>query len=159
MQSIIGYGFRMLAPDNCLENEYQEIKDIIERACRFAEHQCKAAEQSDLNFALRAGDGMFITISVHNGKAEFAMLDRKNDCLIQECDISMLKKYVDEDKMDLLSYRIENECDAIARGNILNRTTLDQKWRDKHDKEDKVDKYIQETEKVIQQQKRIRHGR
>lgn len=137
MQSILGYGFLLNAPENYPENEYQEIKSNIEKICRFAEQQCKAAEQNNLNFALRAGNQMFITVGVHNGQAEFALLDRENNCLIQECNIMMLKKYVDQNKIDLLAYRIENECDAIAKGNILNRTSLDNAWNIKYDNEKK----------------------
>lgn len=137
MQSILGYGFLLYAPENYPENEYQEIKSCVENVCRFAEHQCKAANQDNLNFALRVGDKMFITVSVHNGQSEFALFDRENNCLIQKCNIVMLKKYIDQSKMDLLTYRIENECKAIARGSILNRASLDRIWNAKYGEEEK----------------------
>ena len=140
MQTILGYGFLLDAPGNYPENEYQEIKNSIEKICRFAEYHCKAIKQNNLNFALRAGEKMFITVSVHNGQAEFALLDRKNNCLIQKCSIVMLKRYVDQSKMDLLAYRIENECNAIEKGSVLNRASLDYIWNAKYGEEEKQKK-------------------
>ena len=59
----------------------------------------------------------------------------------------MLKKYVDQNKIDLLAYRIENECDAIAKGNILNRTSLDNAWSIKYDNEKKREEETVDFEK------------
>lgn len=132
MQSILGYGFLLKAPDDYPEGEYQETKAMVENLCKNAWKQCLNAKIEKMNFAIYAQDDIFITLSYRNEQIEFALFESSNKEIIQECSIFDFKKYVNNGRMDAFEYRIENECNAIRKGNILKRESLDASWEKKY---------------------------
>ena len=49
MQSILGYGFLLKAPDDYPEGEYQETKAMVENLCKNAWKQCLNAKIEKMN--------------------------------------------------------------------------------------------------------------
>jgi len=132
MQSERGQGFLLIAPAVYPEDEYQELKASIEKICRKAEKICIESNVDNLNFALLAREEIFITVSVREKNAQFALYDKGNNKLIQECTIYEYKRNVNQFRLDLLEYRIENECRAVANGHVLSRENLDAAWMEKY---------------------------
>ena len=131
MQSLPGYGFLLKAPQQYYEAEYQELKGSVEKICQYAENECKKAGISNINFAIYVKESTFITIGIKNNMAEFALFDNASSSLIQECSIYDFKKYVTEQRLDLFMCRIEKECKAVKRGQVLDRRKLDDVWNNK----------------------------
>lgn len=137
MQTERGYGFLLKAPQNYPEAEYQKYKALIEKVCRVAEKSCLQIGVQTQNFAIYVRDSIFITVGIKQGKAEFALFEKNTNRLIQECNIDDFVKYVNEDRLEALAYRIENECQAISKGGILGRKNLDIAWDEKYKSERK----------------------
>lgn len=135
MQTEYGYGFLLKAPADYPEEDYQELKYSIEQLCDGALRKCRSCGAENLNFAILSKNSIFVTVSVHSGKAEFAIYNKEEHQIIQECSICELKKYVSPSLMEALAMRIENECNAILKGSILNRKTLDDAWSEKYERE------------------------
>ena len=132
MQSEYGYGFLLRAPADYPEADYQEIKNSIEKLCLFALNACKKANQEKLNFAIWSKEDIFVTVSVRANHAEFALFDKRANCIIQEYNIFEFEKYVNQAILNALAFRIENECKAVVNGSVLKRENLDLAWQEKY---------------------------
>lgn len=135
MQSILGYGFLLKAPDDYPEEQYQEKKAMIEKLCINAWKSCVNAKIEKMNFAIYAQDDIFISISFRNNQIEFALFDTSKKEIMQECSIFDFDKFVNKSRIQALEFRIENECKAIGKGNILKRESLDLAWEEKYQKQ------------------------
>ena len=147
MQSFQGYGFLLKAPEQYYEAEYQELKGSIEKVCKYAEEECRKTGISNINFAIYVKETMFITVGIKEGVAEFALFDNTSSDLIQECSIYDFKRYVTEQRLDLFMCRIEKECKAVTRGQLLDRKKLDDAWNNKL-----VNSHIKEQDKTVVEQ-------
>lgn len=133
MQSERGRGFLLDAPEQYPEYEYQNAKASVEKICDCAMMYCKMYGIQDLNFAVFAKESVFICVSVRQNESEFALYDKQNDRLIQECTIYDFNKYVTQSRLNILAARIENECQAVAKGAVLDRKLLDAAWQTKYE--------------------------